>query len=127
MPSPRSTAHPSLHEPTRGYVIAAWLITAFLMWFVLRFDLLPALIAGLTVYELVHVLTPRLTFVRERRARVLAVTFLSVLVVGLVGIMVVGAIWFFRSDTGGYVALLRKSSEIIQSLRGLVPAWAAHL
>ena len=118
--------HLAIKEPTRKYVISAWLITAALLWFVLHFDLLPALLAGLLVFELVRVLTLRLTFVRERRARVLAVTFLAVVVVGLLSLTTFAALLFFRSDTGGYVLLLKKSAEVIQSWRGLIPAWIVH-
>ena len=52
----------------------------------LHFDLLPALLAGLLVFELVHLLTLRLTFVRERRARILAVAFIAMVVVGLLSL-----------------------------------------
>ncbi len=71
----------AVKEPARDYVIGAWLIAAALLWLVLRFDLLPALLAGLLVFELVHVLTMRLSFVRERRARIVAVAFIAVVVV----------------------------------------------
>lgn len=118
--------HLEIKEPTRNYVISAWLIAAALLWFVLRFDLLPALLAGLLVFELVHVQTLRLTFVRERKARVLAVAFLAVVVVGLLSLATFAATLFFRSDTGGYVLLLKKSAEVIQSWRGLLPAWIVH-
>jgi predicted PurR-regulated permease PerM len=118
--------HLEIKEPTRNYVISAWLIAAALLWFVLRFDLLPALLAGLLVFELVHVQTLRLTFVRERKARVLAVAFLAVVVVGLLSLATFAATLFFRSDTGGYVLLLKKSAEVIQSWRGLLPAWVVH-
>ena len=67
----------TLKEPARNYVIGAWLIAAALLLLVLRFDLLPALLAGLLVFELVRLLTLRLTFVRERKARVLAVAFIG--------------------------------------------------
>ena len=92
----------------------------------LRFDLLPALLAGLLVFELVHLLTMRLTFVRERRARILAVAFLATVVVGLLSLATFAAVLFFRSETGGYVLLLKKSAEVIQSWRGLLPAWIVH-
>src|SRR5206468_8607624 len=73
----------AVNEPARKYVIGAWVIAAALLWLVLRFDLLPALLAGLLVFELVHVLTMRLHFVRERRARLVAVAFIAAVVVGL--------------------------------------------
>ena len=74
---------PAIEEPALNYLISAGLATAAILWLVLRFDLLPALLAGLLVFELVHLQTMRLPFVRERRARVLAVAFLATVVVGL--------------------------------------------
>ncbi|NUZ06567.1 AI-2E family transporter [Piscinibacter koreensis] len=113
-------------EPSRDYVIAAGLITAFLLWFVLYFRLLPALLAGLLVFESVHVLTPRLRFVKERKARYLAVGLLVSVVVALLGLAIVGAVLFFRSESGGYVALLRKSAEVIASWHGRLPDWVVR-
>jgi predicted PurR-regulated permease PerM len=113
-------------EPARNFVIGAWLIAAALLWLVLHLDLLAALLAGLLVFELVHLLTLRLTFVRERRARLLAVAFIAVVVVGLLSLATFAAMLFFRSDTGGYVLLLKKASEVIQSWRGLLPAWVVQ-
>ena len=37
----------AVKEPARNFVIGAWVIAAVLLWLVLRFDLLPALLAGL--------------------------------------------------------------------------------
>ena len=113
-------------EPARGYVIASWVVAGLLLWFVLRFDLLPALLAGLLVFELVHLLALRLTTVREKRARILAVAFIATVVVGLLSLGIIGAILFFRSESGGYALLLRKSAEVIQSWRHLIPEWMAH-
>ena len=116
----------AVEEPARNYVIAAAAIAAALLWLVLRFDLLPALLAGLLVVERVHVLTMRLNFVRERRARMVAVAFLAAVVVGLLSLAAFASLLFFRSDTGGYVLLLKKSAEVIQSWRGLLPPWLVH-
>ena len=113
-------------EPAQRFVAAAWLIAAAVLWFVLRFDLLPALLAGLLVFVVVHLMTLRLSHVRERRARILAVTFIATLVVALLGLLIAASILFFRSESGGYVALLRKSADVIQSWRHLIPEWATH-
>ena len=115
-----------IEEPARNYLIGAWLATAVLLWLVLRFDLLAALLAGLLVFELVHLQTMRLRFVRERRARILAVAFLATVVVGLLSLAAFAAVVFFGSETGGYVLLLKKSADVIQSWRGLLPAWVLH-
>src|SRR5437763_8607105 len=116
----------AVNEPARKYVIGAWVIAALLLWLTLRFDLLPALLAGLLVFELVHVITPRLAFVRERRARVLAVAFIATVVVGALSVAIFGAVLFFRSETGGYVLLLKKSAEVIQTWRDHLPPWLVH-
>ncbi|HSC64913.1 MAG TPA: AI-2E family transporter [Caldimonas sp.] len=113
-------------EPARNFVVAGWAIAAALLWLVLRLDLLPALLAGLLVFELVHVLTMRLNFVRERRARIVAVAFIAAVVVGLLSLVAVASLLFFRSDTGGYVLLLKKSAEVIQSWRAMAPPWLVH-
>ena len=117
---------PAIEEPALNYLISAGLATAAILWLVLRFDLLPALLAGLLVFELVHLQTMRLPFVRERRARVLAVAFLATVVVGLLSLATFAAVLFFGSETGGYVLLLKKSADVIQSWRGLLPAWVVH-
>jgi predicted PurR-regulated permease PerM len=124
--SEHETATLGRGEPTAPFLVAAWLTAAFLLWFALQFDLLPALLAGLLVFELVHLLTERLTSVRERRARILAVAFIAMVVVGLLSLIAFGAVLFFRSEGGGYAALLRKSAEVIQSWRHLIPEWATH-
>jgi predicted PurR-regulated permease PerM len=115
--------HIRADEPPRNYVVGALVITAALLWLTLRLDLLAALLAGLLVFELVHVLTLRLPFVREPRARLLAVTFLVVVVVGLFSLGIFATILFFRSETGGYVVLLRKGADVLQSWRGMMPDW----
>jgi len=117
---------PAINEPTRQFVIGAWAIAAALLWFALRFDLLPALLAGLLVFELVHVQAMRLTFVRERRARWLAVALIAVIVVALLSLAIFASLLFFQSETSGYALLLKKSAEVIQSWRGLLPAWLVH-
>jgi predicted PurR-regulated permease PerM len=113
-------------EPPPAFVVAAWAIAAFLLWFVLHFELLPALLAGLLVFELVHVFTRRMTSVRERGARILAVAGIATVVVGLLGLAAFAAVVFFKSENGGYVILLKKTAEVIQSWRHLIPEWAAQ-
>jgi len=112
-------------EPPHRFVVGAWLVAVALLWFALQFNLLPALLAGLLVFELVHLMTLRLNFVRERRARILAVAFIAITVVGLLALAAFGSVLFFRSESGGYVILLKKSAEVIQSWRHLIPEWAA--
>ena len=107
----------------RHHVVAAWTVAALVLVLVLRFDLLAALLAGLLVYQLVHLVALRLTFVRERRARILAVAFIAAIVVALLSVATFAAVVFFRSESGGYVLLLKKTADVIQSWHGMLPPW----
>ena len=46
------------------YDIAAWILAGVSLVLILSLHVLPALLAGLLVYELVHILAPRLKVVR---------------------------------------------------------------
>ena len=104
--------------------IASFLVAAAALLFVLWLHLLPALLAGLLVYELVHMLAPLL---QQRfftaRSRLAAVVVLSTLIVGLMTAAILGAIAFVRSDAGSLPGLLRKMAEIIEGTRNALPSW----
>jgi predicted PurR-regulated permease PerM len=107
--------------------IASWILAGVSLLLVLWLHLLVALLAGLTVFELVHILAPRLQrhFV-GRPARVLAVVLLSMLIIGLLIAAIVGLIAFFRGQ-GGLDALLHKIATITATHRETLPAWLAGL
>ena len=104
--------------------IAAWVFMAISLVLVLRLHLLAALLSGLLVFELVHMLAPSLQrWVYGRRPRMLAVALLSALIVGLVSAAVVGLIAFMRSDAGSLPGLLTKMAEILENARRALPPW----
>ena len=106
------------------YTIAAWVLTGVALLLVLHLRVLPALLAGMLVYELVHVIAPTLNeYISDRRAKIVAVGLLSALVVVLVTLLILGAIVFFRSDAGNLSALLARMAEIIDGSRTMLPAW----
>ena len=105
------------------YAIAAWVIAACLLVLALPLHLLPALLAGLLVYELVHVIAPRLPRTRDRAGKLAAVALLAVAVVGLLTLVLLGAVAFLQSDAGSLPRLLRKMAEIIEGSRGKLPEW----
>ena len=111
---------PTAHE------YAAWTLAVASILFVLKFHLLPALIAGLLVYELVHVFFP--LFVRHLstgRAKGLAVGLIVLLVLGLVGAASFGIIVYMKSEGGSLSALLAKMAEILEGSRATMPKWLA--
>ena len=114
-------ARKALPAPT-GYEIAAWIIVGFALLVVLLLHLLPALLAGLLVYEVVHLTTPFWQRrVSNERARAVAVTALAVLVVGLVTVAVTMLVVYLRGE-GQLTRLLQKMAEILNQARATLPA-----
>jgi len=108
--------------------IVAWILAAVALVAILALHLLTALLGGLLVYELVHVLAPRLRIVRisAGRAKLAAVGVLATIVVAAVVAGFLGLIAFFRSDAGSLAALLQKMADIVESSRAMLPAWAVQ-
>ena len=89
---------------------------------VLWLHLLPALLAGLLVYELVHLTAPLWQrHLSNERARVVAVSALAVLVVGLVTAAVTWLVVYLRGE-GHLTRLLQKMAQIINQARATLPA-----
>lgn len=102
--------------------VGAWLLAGAALLMVLKFRLLAALLAGLLVYELVHVVAPYLERrLSGERAKLMAVALLSVLVVGLFTVATIASIAFFRSDAGSLPRLLQKMAEILDGARTTLP------
>lgn len=105
-------------------LVASWCVAAAALLLVLHLHLLPALLAGLLVYELVHVIAPLLQrHLSGERSRLAAVVVLSALIVGLVTAAILGALAFFRGDAGSIPALLQKMAEIVEGTRNALPSW----
>ncbi len=106
------------------YDVAAWILIGITMLLVLIFQLLPALLAGLLVYELVRILTP---YIEQKfpgtRAKIIAIALLATIVVGLLTLAGVGLVAFLRSDAGSFTELLARMAQIIEDSRKVLPAW----
>jgi predicted PurR-regulated permease PerM len=110
--------NPSIHE------IFSWLVIGLLLLLILIFNLLPALISGLLVYELVHIIAPYIERkVPYNRAKVMAFGLLVVIVVGMLTLAVAGLIAFFGSDAGSITVLLAKMAQILEDSRKVLPPW----
>lgn len=105
--------------------IAAWLIAAFMLVFIVYSHLLPALLAGLLMYELVHLLAARINLRRfgGRPAKIVAVALLASLMATLITFATIGLMAFFHSDTGKLPMLMQKMAAIIEGSRSLLPEW----
>ncbi|MGC2061705.1 MAG: AI-2E family transporter [Thermodesulfovibrionales bacterium] len=109
----------------RTVAIASWLIAGTALLAVLSLHLLPALIAGCLVYELVHVLAPllRITRLSDTRAKLVVVSLLAFLIALLLVLGMWGLMAFLNSETTGISGLLQKMAEIIERSRETLPAW----
>lgn len=115
---------PDIYEPTSHprVEVASLVLIGLALVLVLRLHLLAALLSGLLVYELVHMLAPvlhRRFF--GRRPRMVAVALLAALIVGLITAAIVGSIAFLKSDAGSLPALLDKMGDIIERARAALP------
>ena len=114
--------------PASIYDIWAWLLACLVLFFILQVHLLSSLLAGLLVYELVHIITP---FIARKfpskqsgnSSKLLAVGILVFVVVSLLVMAGAGLYAFFRSDAGSLTALLAKMAQIIEDLRQSLPPW----
>jgi predicted PurR-regulated permease PerM len=114
--------------PPTVYEITAWILTAMAMIFVVIFGLLPALLAGLLVYELVHIITPFIArrFPSKRPSnlsKIWAIGILVIIVVSLLALAGAGLVAFLRSDSGSVTVLLAKMAQIIEDSRKILPGW----
>jgi predicted PurR-regulated permease PerM len=108
-----------------GYEIAAWLTAGVAMLLVLELRLLPALLSGMLVYELVHSFSQHLRYGKliGTRARTVVVACLAIAIAALLAMLVWAGITFFRSDAGNIPGLLQKMAEIIDEYREALPDW----
>src|SRR3954454_21881165 len=120
-PATEMHRHPSIPE------IASWLLAALTLLLALHLHLLSALLGGLAVYELVHILGGRLHFIRGRReaGKRWAVAILAVVIVAVLTLAVVGLIAFLRSRTGlgSLPALLAQMADIVETSKEHLPPW----
>ena len=104
--------------------ITAWIIAALLLIFILVFHLLPALLAGLLVFELVHIISPYVAkHLPGQRSKFIALGLLAFTIISLLTLAGIGLVTFLRSDAAGLTMLFDKMAEIIEGSREMSPAW----
>jgi predicted PurR-regulated permease PerM len=104
--------------------VASWILAGISLFLVLRLHLLSALLGGLLVYELVHLIAPRVAKrLTNKGSRLVALATLSILtIIVLIG-LTLGTIAFFKSDTGSLQTLLDKVQHILTDARTKLPPW----
>ena len=103
-------------------LLASYIIIFGGLLLVLPLKLLPSLLAGLLVYELVNMLTPQLQrLIEGRRARWLAVALLGTLIVSVLTLIFAGAISFLLHEAENPGASLDKFMGVVDRARGQLP------
>ena len=97
------------------------MIAGVALFLILHLHLLPALLAGLLVYELVHIIAPRLRLAHA--GRVTAVALIATAVVLLLLLALFGLATFLRGDVGHIQHLMQKMADIVEESRGRLPDW----
>ena len=102
---------------------ASWLLAGISLFMVLWLHLLAALLAGLLVFELVHLTAPMLANrLSDQRARLVVAILFAGIAVGLVALLIGISLSYF-TDSGRLAVLATKMAEILESSRGSLPLW----
>jgi predicted PurR-regulated permease PerM len=118
------TAFPAIQ--TRHFDTIALAMTGLALYGVLRLGLLPAFLAGVLVYELVHVVAPLLRSrgLSHRAGKAVALTLLSVAFILILAAAVAGLTSLLTDSSDNVVILLRKMADVVQAAKSYLPAWA---
>lgn len=123
--SSESPSAPPITAPPTKVEIASWIVAGAALLLVMPLHLLPTLLAGLLVYQLVHAIAPLLDRrPTSARARMFAVLILSTIIIGAITGFILLAVAFFRSEAGSYAGLMKTLAEIIEKSRATLPGWA---
>lgn len=106
----------------RQITLASLIIVMAGLLLALPLKLLPSLLAGLLVFELVNMLTPRLQpLIAGQRARWLAVALLGTLVVSVLTLLIAGAFSFLLHEAENPGASLDKFMGLVERARSQLP------
>src|SRR3954447_5138803 len=105
--------------------LATQALTGLALLGALQFHLLASLLAGLLVYQLVHLLAPShtSTLVHRRTGKIIIVALLAIVVIAAIGAAILGLISLLSSGSENLAVLLQKMAEVIETARSRLPAW----
>lgn len=102
-----------------------WSIAAVFLLLILKLHLLPAMLAGLLVFELVNLMVPRLRLraLGEDAPRLLAVLLIATVVITGLTAAGIGITAFFRNSGESIPALFQNLAVSIENSRDRMPQW----
>jgi predicted PurR-regulated permease PerM len=113
----------ALLQPPAAIRYASYILAGVALPLIIWLRLLPALLAGLLVYELVQAASPLLgRGISGDRARMVVVAILGIIVVGLLTLLIFGMISLFRSEIGNPEVLWREQlMPLVEKARQQLP------
>ena len=107
------------------YDTAALVLTAVALYAVLALGLLPAFLAGILVYVLVHMVAPILLNrgVSHRTGKIVALAILSIAFILLFAAAIAGFTSMLTGSSENVVVLLRRMADVVQAAKSYLPDW----
>lgn len=107
-----------------SYHIASWILAGIALLAVLHLHLVAPLLAGLLVFQLVHLLAEaiRIPYLHSRYAKILFVSLLGILVVTALILAGIGIGIFLRKGPDNLSTMMTQMAAIIDDLRRILPA-----
>ncbi len=105
------------------YQVASWILIGAALFAVIQLQLLAALLAGLLVFQLVHMLARvvRVPYLNNRNIKVLFVAVLAIIVVTGLTFAGVGVGIFLRKGPDNLSTMLTQMASIVNDLRRILP------
>ena len=112
-------------ETFRSFDFAALVLAATALYAVLALGLLPAFLSGVLVYELVHIVAPKLHKwgLSHRTGKIAALLFLSLAFALILTAAVASLTSMLTDSSDNVVILLRKMADVVQAAKSYLPAW----
>ena len=106
--------------------LAAQILTGLALIAVLKLGLLSALLSGLLIYELVHLVALKLNWVgvTHEVGKAVALILLASLIAVAISVGGIGLLALLTGGSEGLVVLLQKMAEVIETARIHFPPWA---
>ena len=106
-----------------AYDIASWVLMGLALLAVLALHLVAALVAGLLVFQLVHILAAalRVPFITSRNTKIVVVALLATVTVALLILGSIGIAVFLRKGPDNLATLMTQLASIIENLRHFLP------
>lgn len=104
--------------------IASQLLALSALFFVLKLSLLPALLAGLLIFQLVQSATKLLGKfgITAIISRIIALVLIALIVIASIYLGIMGLTSFVNGESGGIIALLRKMADVVETVISHLPA-----